>query len=308
LAAFTERTDGIYGGVGMLVSLDSSHPYVNIVTVFKGSPAEGAGLLPGDLITEVNGDSVVGKRLEEVTSVTKGLQGTPVTLTILRPGEGDAFRVDIIRQVINVPTVHHHIMDDDVGYIRIDTFDRVTTNQFIEAYIDLMDNHDMKGLILDLRNNPGGLLDVVADIGRILLPAGIITYTEDKHGNRNEYISEGRFYRGLPLVVLVNEGSASASEVLTGAVKDFGVGTIVGQRTFGKGIVQSLFDLVDGSAIKLTISKYYTPNGISIHGEGIMPDIVVEVDRETAMRAARLTFEEDIQLQKAFDVMLEKLQ
>jgi len=305
LAVFTERTEGTYAGVGMAVILDPEDYSVTVMTVFSGSPAEEAGLLPGDKILEVDGEDMAGKRLEEVTALVKGSPGTQVRLGILR-GD-DIFNITITRQRINVPTVAHRMLEDGIGYLRIESFDRVTVSQFSEAYLDLR-NQGMQGLVIDLRNNPGGLLETVVHIGNLLLPQGTILYSENKQGERTVYRSDTDNRIDLPLVMLVNGGSASASEVLTGAVRDHGVGTVVGQQTFGKGVVQSLYMLSDGSAIKVTIARYYSPNGISIHGEGITPDYIVEVDRETAMMAARLTWEEDVQLQKAVEVMLEKIQ
>ena len=304
LAVFTERTEGVYAGVGMAVTLDPEDNSVTVVTVFRDTPAEEAGLLPGDKILEVDGEDMSGKRLEEVIALVKGPPGTRVRLGILR-GD-DTFNVTITRQRINVPTVAHRMLDGDIGYLRIESFDRVTVSQFSEAYLELR-NQGMRGMVIDLRNNPGGLLETVVHIGNLLLPQGSILYSENKQGERTVYRSDTDNRIDLPLVMLVNGGSASASEVLTGAVRDHGVGTVVGQQTFGKGVVQSLYMLSDGSAVKVTIARYYTPSGISIHGEGIIPDYIVEVDRETAMMAARLTWEEDIQLQKAVEVMMEKI-
>jgi len=304
LAVFTERTEGVYAGIGMLVTLDLEDNRVTVVTVFAGSPAEEAGLLPGDKILEVDGESMVDKRLEEVTALVKGTPGTQVRLGILR--SSDTFDIIITRQRINVPTVNHRMIENGIGYLRIESFERVTYNQFVEAYLDLR-NQGVQGLIIDLRNNPGGLLETVVDIGNLLLPSGSILYSENKQGERTVYKSNDNRRIDLPMVILVNGGSASASEVLTGAVRDHEVGTVVGQQTFGKGVVQSLYMLSDGSAVKVTIATYYTPNGISIHGEGITPDYIIEVDRETAMMAARLTLEEDVQLQKAVEVMEGKL-
>jgi len=284
--------------------MDLEDNRVTVVTVFAGSPAEGAGLLPGDKILEVDGTSMDDKRMEEVTALVKGTPGTQVRLGILRGT--DTFNITITRQQINVPTVNHQMLANGIGYLRIESFERVTYNQFVEAYLDLR-NQGVQGLIIDVRNNPGGLLETVVDIGNLLLPSGSILYAENKQGERIAYRSDDNRRIDLPLVMLVNGGSASASEVLTGAVRDHEVGTIVGQQTFGKGVVQSLYMLSDGSAVKVTIARYYTPSGISIHGEGIIPDYIVEVDRETAIMAARLTLEEDIQLQKAIDVLGDKL-
>lgn len=304
LATFMERTEGTYAGIGMLVTMDPEDERVTVVNVFAGSPAEGAGMLPGDKIIQVDGESMAGKRLEEVTALVKGYPGTQVRLVILRGS--DSINKLITRQQINVPTVDHRMMDNGIGYLRIESFERVTYNQFVEAFLDLR-SQGLNGMIIDVRNNPGGLLETVVDIGNLLLPSGSILYVENKHGERVTYRSDDDRRIDMPLVMLVNGGSASASEVLTGAVRDHGVGTVVGQQTFGKGVVQSMYMLSDGSAVKVTIARYYTPDNISIHGEGIKPDFVVEVDRETAFMAARLDYENDVQLQKAVQVMESKL-
>ena len=304
LSVFMERTEGSYAGVGMVVTTDQYDSKVTVVNVFVGSPAEEAGLLPGDKIVAVDGADMSGKLLDEVIALVRGLPGTQVKIGIIR-GE-DTLEISIIRQQINVPTVHHNMMLGGIAYIRIESFDGVTYAQFTNAYRELR-AQGMRGLIIDLRNNPGGRLETVVDIGSLILPAGAILYSENVRGERTVYRSERDNRIDVPLVILVNGGSASASEVLTGAVRDHGVGTVVGQQTFGKGVVQSLFPVSDGSAVKVTIARYYTPNGISIHGTGITPDYIVEVDRETAIMSTRLSFEEDIQLQKAVEVMNSKL-
>lgn len=304
LAVFRERTEGIYAGVGMGVLYDPESSLVMVSVVFAGSPAEEAGLLPGDMILEVDGKDMTGRRADEVTTFVRGEPDTRVRMVIIRGEE----RVNILvtRQQIRVPTVAHRMLEGGIGYIRIESFDGVTYDQFVEAYLELRDQ-GLHGLIIDLRNNPGGQLDIVVDIGNLMLPAGSILYVENNRGERSSHLSYDDRRIDMPLVILVNGGSASASEVLTGAVRDHGVGTVVGQQTFGKGVVQSLLGLSDGSAVKITVARYYTPSGISIHGEGIEPDYIVEVDRETAMMAARLTLEEDIQLQRAIEVMEGKL-
>jgi len=303
LSVFMERTEGSYAGVGMLVNADPYDMKVTVVNVFAGSPAETAGLLPGDVIVAVDGEDVAGKRVDEVTSLVRGTPGTSVSLGIRR-GE-NTLDIKIVRQQINVPTVHHRMLPSGIGYLRIESFDRVTYAQFTNAYRELR-AQGMRGLIIDLRNNPGGLLETVVNIGNLILPEGTILYSENVRGERIQYRSERDNRIDMPLVMLVNGGSASASEVLTGAVRDHGVGTVVGQQTFGKGVVQSLFPVSDGSAVKVTIARYYTPSGASIHGEGITPDHIVEVDRETSIMATRLDYEDDVQLQKAVEVMMDK--
>jgi len=301
-SSFMQSAEGTYGGIGVVVQSDPIDKIVTIHVVFDGTPGASAGLQPGDKFMEINGMDVSAVGLEEVTSLTKGRAGTSVRLTIYRPSEDRLFEVNIVREQINIPTVNSEMLHDNIGYIRISSFDRVTVGQFQEAF-DELQNEQMRGLIIDLRNNPGGLLDVVSKITNMLTPEGIIVYTEDVNGNR-EYIYSDADYAGLPLVILVNEFSASASEVLSGAVRDLNVGTLVGETTFGKGIVQNLYPLSDGSAIKVTVARYYTPGGISIQGEGLVPDYVVEMSNEDAIRIGQLEFDEDAQLSKAHEIIL----
>ena len=207
----------------------------------------------------------------------------------------DVLDLTLTRRSIEVPTVEYRLITDKIGYISISEFDDVTDDQFIAALDDL-NSQGMENLIIDLRDNGGGLVDVTCDILDQLLPEGLIVYTEDKDGNREEETSDAEHYFDGKMAVLVNGNSASASEIFAGAIKDYGVGTLIGTQTFGKGIVQSLFPLSDGSAIKVTVSRYYTPAGNNIHEVGITPDIILEKDTES---------EEDNQLQKAIDVLKE---
>ena len=263
----------------------------------------------GDFIVGVDEVSVIGKLVDEVVAMVRGPEGEDVTITIYRPYENERFDVVITRARVEIPLVHHemHVLDEGrIGYIHIDGFDgRPSQGQFISALEELMDE-GMDGLILDLRNNSGGLLDVVNYITNMLIPEGVITFTENNRGERRyHYSTEG--YLGLPLVLLVNGRSASASEVLSGAVRDTGVGTIIGERTFGKGVVNQVFPLSDESAVQLTIQKYFTPNGDTIHGIGVEPDIVIEMDPALSRMIGQLDLEDDVQLQKALEVITEKI-
>lgn len=273
-----EETAGTYCGIGSYVTLDESG-MVLLSGVFEGSPAAQAGLRDGDMISAVNGESIIGRTLTECVSLIKGERYTEVTVTVVREGEAAPFDLVVIRDRISVPTVTYEMMDDKIGYLQITEFDDVTVDQFNEAYKDL-NKQGMEAMILDLRSNPGGNLDTVLSICEEILPKGIITYTIDKKGNKYEYSCNGKNKIKIPLVVLVNEYSASASELMTGAIRDYGVGTIMGTNTFGKGIVQHIFQLGDGTGIKMTTSRYYTPSGECIHGNGIAPDIEVEFDSE----------------------------
>ena len=301
LNSFMQITEGTYGGIGVLVKSDPTDKLCTVVTAYDGAPGALAGLKPGDKFIKINGTDVSSASLDEVTSMTKGTAGTSVTITVYRPAEDRIFDINVVRQKIDIPTINQKMLPDNIGYIRISAFDRVTLDQFDKAYIGLQ-KQKIRGLIIDVRNNPGGLLDVVTKITDTLVPEGIIVYTEDKNGHR-DYTYSDKDSVNVPLVVLVNGLSASASEVLSGAVQDLRVGVLVGEKTFGKGIVQNLYTLSDNSAIKVTVAKYFTPGGVCIQGEGITPDYVVEMPEEDTARIADLTLEEDTQLSKALEVI-----
>lgn len=272
-----QDTEGIYFGIGAYISLDKTTGFGKINGVIENTPAQEAGLRENDIIYEIDGESAQGLDLTEIVSRIKGEEGTTVHLTIYREGESDYLEMDVVRRQIESPTVNYEMLEDHIGYIQITEFDDVTVNQFDEAMQEI-EKADAAGLILDLRSNPGGSLSAVVDISRQLLPEGLIVYTEDRAGERVEYSCDGDHEIRIPLVVLVNGNSASASEILAGAIKDYGKGVLVGTTTFGKGIVQRILPLTDGTAIKLTVSAYYTPKGNNIHNIGIEPDIVCEFD------------------------------
>lgn len=272
-----QETEGVYYGIGAYLMIDPNTGLGKISGVIEDTPAQEAGLRADDLLYLVDGVSTMGMELSEIVSMVKGEEGTTVHLTIYREGLSDYLEVDVERRKIESPTVKYEMLEDKIGYIQITEFDEVTTDQFTEA-LAVIKGSDAKGLILDLRGNPGGSLSVVVDIAREILPKGLIVYTEDKYGKRDEYTCDGRRELDLPLVVLVNGNSASASEILAGAIQDYKKGVLVGTTTFGKGIVQRVLPLTDGTALKLTISSYYTPKGNNIHGVGIEPDVVCEFD------------------------------
>lgn len=278
-ADLLEETEGIYYGIGAYLSLDPATGLARISGVIADTPAQEAGLRENDIIYLVDDESVAGLELSEIVSRVKGEENTVVHLTIVREGETDYLEIDVTRRRIESPTVNYEMYDNGVGYIQITEFDDVTTDQFTEA-LAVIKGSDAKGLILDLRSNPGGSLPVVVDIARSILPKGLIVYTEDKYGERDEYTCDGKNELQIPLVVLINGNSASASEILAGAIKDYEKGTLIGTTTYGKGIVQRVLPLTDGTALKLTISSYYTPLGNNIHGIGIDPDIECEFDAE----------------------------
>lgn len=290
-----QETEGVYYGIGAYLMIDPDTGFGKISGVIENTPAQEAGLRADDLLYLVDGVSTMGMELSEIVSMVKGEEGTTVHLTIYREGESDYLEVDVERRKIESPTVNYEMLEDDIGYIQITEFDEVTTDQFTEA-LAVIKGSGAKGLILDLRGNPGGSLSVVVDIAREILPKGLIVYTEDKYGQRDEYTCDGKRELELPLVVLVNGNSASASEILAGAIQDYKKGVLVGTTTFGKGIVQRVLPLTDGTALKLTISSYYTPKGNNIHGVGIEPDVVCEFDADAY-------YEDDVdnQLEKAVE-------
>lgn len=294
--SFLEKMDGTYDGIGVVVSYAEDNKTVIAVAPFKDSPGEKAGIRPGDLIIEVDGVDIVGMPLDKVVERIKGKKGTEVVLTVKR--EDEILELPIIRDTITIPTVEHEMLEDNIGYIVMSGFDQVTEEQFKEALKDL-ETQDQEGLIIDLRNNPGGYLHIVYGIvNEILDENKLVVYTEDRNGYREELTTISKNSFDKPLVILINGNSASASEILAGAVKDHEVGVLVGETTFGKGLVQKSYELEDGSAVKVTVSKYYTPNGNYIHDIGIEPDVIIEQDYDT---------EEDEQLDKAIEVITDMI-
>ena len=295
---------GISYGIGAYISINKQSNMAMINGVMEGSPALEAGLREGDIIYEVDGEATQGMSLTQVVSLVKGREGTTVSLKIYREGEGEFLDVDIVRsRQIETTTVESGIVEDtdQIGYLRIREFDSVTVDQYTEAMAELTE-YGMKGMILDLRSNPGGDLMAVVEVAKKILPKGLIVYTEDKNGNRKEYTGDDTWELDVPLVVLVNEYSASASEILAGAIQDYNKGTLIGTTTYGKGIVQQIHRLNDGTALKLTISAYYTPSGKNIHGVGIKPDIELEYDYEASVNEGT-----DNQVEKAIEILEGKI-
>lgn len=298
-----EQTEGIYYGIGAYVALDENTNRTKILSPIPGTPAEEAGLRADDVLYEVDGVDTYDMDINKVVALIKGEEGTSVTLTIYREGEPDFLYIDVVRRKVEAPTVEFEMLEDGMAYIQITEFDEVTVDQFAEALAEARAS-EMEGLIIDVRANPGGSLDAVVKICQMLLPEGMIVYTEDKYGSRNEYTCNGKKEFDLPLVLLIDGNSASASEILAGAIQDYEIGTLVGTTTFGKGIVQQVVNLRDGSAVKITVSSYYTPKGRNIHGTGIEPDVEVIFDGE------RYYSEEafDNQLDKAKEVLRELIE
>ncbi len=304
LQVIMEEMEGTYYGIGAYVSLDTVTNMPRISGVIANSPAEEADLRADDVIYEIDGESTYGLSLTKAVSLIKGEEGTEVVLTIYRAGESDYLTIPLIRRKVDAPSIEYEMLENNMAYIQIIEFSDTTTDQFADA-LATMRGSGMEGLILDLRANPGGSLTAVVDMCRMILPEGLIVYTEDKYGQRVEYSCDGKRELEVPLVVLVDGNSASASEIMAGAIKDYELGTLVGTTTFGKGIVQQVLPFKDGSAVKLTVSSYYTPEGNNIHGTGIEPDIVCEFDGETYYNTED---NYDNQLERAKEVLAEKMQ
>ncbi len=297
LTELQQSSEGIYYGIGAYIGMDQETQYCKISSVIADTPAEEAGLKAEDLIVKVDGKETLGMTTTDVVALVKGEENTEVVLTIYRTGEPDYLEITVTRKRVEAPTVNYEKLEEGMAYIQITQFEEVTTGQFEEA-LARAETDGMKGLIIDLRSNPGGTLSSVVQIARKILPEGLIVYMEDKKGERTEYACDGKNCLEVPLVVLINENSASAAEILAGAVKDYGLGTLVGTTTFGKGIVQKVFGITDGSGMKLTISHYYTPKGNDIHEVGIEPDKEVELDVEAYVKDGS-----DNQLESAKEIL-----
>lgn len=269
-----KQSNGSITGIGVTVTLKDSK--VTIIETIKGAPADKAGLLANDIIEKINDTDVSGDNLEKATSMIAEANNSELKLTIKRANTGE-FDVKVTPEKVKIESVKGNMINSNVGYIHIETFMNENTTEDFKATIETLKAQGMKGMILDLRENPGGLLSEAVGVASQFVPKDkIITYTIDKYDNRNESLSVGGVAEGLPLVILVNEQSASASEVVTGALRDYGAATIVGKTTFGKGIVQQSIKFDNGiGGLKVTISKYYTPNGENIHKKGITPNFDV---------------------------------
>lgn len=299
-AKMQESSNGAYYGIGVVVRKNDDGTIL-VVEPYDGAPGKEAGMRKNDVIVTVNGESVADQDLNSVVARIKGDEGTTVNIGIRRDGSDDITELTVTRRKVEIKTVAYEMLDDSVGLITISEFDKVTAQQFKEAYAQLK-TQGMEGLVIDIRSNPGGLLNVVVDMLDEILPDGLIVYTEDKYGNRQEYNGSNPDVIDVPLAVLVNGESASASEIFAGAVQDYGAGTIIGTQTFGKGIVQTIRRMSDGSAIKYTMAKYFTPKGQDIHGHGVTPDIVEELSDEFN-NLTEYDASKDNQLQKAVEVI-----
>lgn len=312
-----DSTKGTYSGIGAMISQNRTTGLCTIVKVFEGSPALEAGMQPGDVIYKVEDTLVATESLDVlVNNYIKGEEGTSVGITVYRTDKDEYVDLTVTRRKIEVPTVEHRMMEDGIGYIAVSQFDVITVEQF-EAAVNELEKDGMKGLIIDLRSNPGGVLDSAVKMADYLLPDNLkkydkgdgktlIVYTADKNEKGDVYTASDKHELDLPLVIMVNGDSASASEVFTGAMKDYNRATVVGVTSYGKGIVQNLMPLGDGSAIKITTAHYYTPSGFDLHGKGIEPDVEVVLDEKLKTQAV-VKPEEDNQIQKAVEVLKEKM-
>ena len=293
-------TSGNYYGIGAGLLQNAKTMEVTVSKVYEGTPAEDAGLEDGDQILKVDDVEATSMELSNLVKKIRGEEGTTVHLQIYRESSGETLEVDVKRANVDLPSVSYEMLDGSIGYIQISEFQSNTAKQFKAAVKDLQ-SQDMKSMIVDVRSNPGGLITSVVDILDQILPEGTVVYTEDKYGKRENYTSDSNCLK-LPIAVLVNENSASASEIFAGAIKDYNYGTLIGVKTFGKGIVQTVYPLEDGDAIKITTAKYYTPNGNYIHKVGITPNIEVEYNY-SGPKDEKYDKKYDNQLQKAIEVL-----
>lgn len=281
-------TEGQYVGIGISMSLVKGKGAL-VERCYEGAPGEQAGLQAGDVIVKIDGEDLSDKTIEEISHMVKEATDSVVVLTIQRGEIEELQELSVPVKDVELSTVEASMLQDGIGYLTISEFKGVTPKQYEKAYKELLDQ-GMERMIVDLRDNPGGLLSSVCDVLAWVLPEGVIVYTEDKYGERNEKLCEGEHPLEMPLVVLINGESASAAEIFAGAVKDYGIGRLVGTTTYGKGVVQTVTELTDGSAVKLTISQYFTPLGNTIHEIGVSPDVEIQNEEES---------EEDLQLQAA---------
>jgi carboxyl-terminal processing protease len=304
------ETSGSFGGLGIEITLKDD--VLTIVAPIEGTPAYRAGLQTGDRIVKIDGLSTKDMQLSDAVKRMRGKPGTKVTVTIAREGWTEPKDFEIAREQIRVQSVRAHDLGGGIAYLKLRQFQEQSPGD-MSAALDKASKAGMKALILDLRNNPGGLLTAAVEVTEEFIDDGkLVVYTEGRVRNQNMRFSAHakKSYPNLPMVVLVNQGSASASEIVAGALQDWGRAIIVGAQTFGKGSVQTIIPLSDGSGLRLTTAKYYTPKGRSIHGKGITPDIVVEIPKETAVRDRVQPvldpleeLRKDVQVQRAIDVI-----
>ena len=302
MEAFNEEVEGEFAGIGCQLLADSTDKMITVTRVFKNSPAEKVGVRPGDKIVYVNDVYYTAYEMDDAVDVMRGTPGESVKVTVLRDLETIDF--DIVREVVNINYVEYEILDENIGYVMVFDFMGDAIEGVKEA-IEAFKAADVKGMILDLRSNGGGLLEASVQLADLILPEGNVVSVKTKYGYEEQYPIDNEYY-DVPLVLLVNGYSASASEIVAGAIRDSGEGTIIGTKTFGKGVVQSVIPFPDGSALKITNARYYTPSGECIHEVGIQPHVEIELDENAVTRYGinNLPHEEDAQLQKAVEMIL----
>ena len=299
---FNAQTQGNYSGVGIQVTAKNNN--IIIMDVFDNSPSKKAGIIKNDIIQKVNGTSVTGKDLDKAVTLMKGKENTEVTLKLYRENKG-SFDVKVKRQKIDIATVKGEMLQDNIGYIQVSMFDENTAKNF-KTQLNKLKGQGMKSLVIDLRDNPGGLLDQCVDMVSNFVPSGkTIVSTVDKYNHKKEYKSKGGDFNNLPLTVLTNGNSASASEIFSGAIRDYKIGTLVGEKTYGKGVVQTILDTGSGTALKVTVSKYYTPNGENIHKKGIKPNVEVVYPEE--LKKVAYDRNKDPQFSRALEIAKSKI-
>ncbi len=296
----SEEDSGEYEGIGISVAKDTDTGYAEIASVFKDQPAYKAGLKTGDLITAVNKKSTVDMELQDVVSEIKNKDNKTVVLTIYRDKQSKDYTIK--KSSVQLDTVSYKMKDNKIGYIAVSQFLENTGDQFDDA-VTALEKQGMTSLIIDLRDNGGGLLNTCTDmLSRLVEKDKLLVYTKNKEGKKEEFKSDSAKTVDIPMVLLVNGNTASASEIMTGCLKDYGKATVVGTKTYGKGIVQSIMPLPDGSAVKFTIASYYTPNGTNIHKKGIEPDVEVKISDEQ-WKKAQTDEKADTQLKKAMEIL-----
>lgn len=298
-------TTGQYYGIGAGLSQNKTTMEVTVNKIYEGTPSEAAGMKKDDVILSVDGTEATSMELTNLVKLIRGDEGTTVHIEIYRPSTEENLSFDVERADVTLPSVSSQMLENSIGYILIDSFETDTAKQFEQALADLQ-AQGMKSLIVDVRYNPGGMLTSVVQILDDILPEGLLVYIEDKYGNRQDYNSDEDTYLDCPIAVLMNENSASAAEIFAGAIKDYDYGTLIGTTTYGKGIVQTIFPLENGDAVKITTAKYFTPKGNYIHGVGIDPDIELEYEYLNP-DGEEYEMQYDNQVQKAIEVLTEKM-
>lgn len=300
--AYMETLEGNYQGIGIYIENNTEDNTITVVSAIAGTPAEEAGITTGDKILKIDGESYTGQQINEAANRMRGTEGSEVVVTVLRSATGMTEDLTLTRKAIEIPNVTSGMITDCIGKIYISQFTEDASQKFAEAYQKLTDQ-GMTKLIIDLRNNPGGLVDEAAKIANMFVEDGnVLVYTLDKSGNRVDYPATGEAAK-IPIVILTNGGSASASEILTGALKGYGIAYQIGEKTYGKGIVQGVYDLGKDRILSVTTARYYTPKGVCIHGKGIAPDMELSMDAEKYMRLSALAPEDDEQLKAAVDYL-----